>query len=113
MNKRSVGTEYEQMAVRYMEENGLKVLETNYRVKIGEIDIIAKEGYTVVFAEVKYRSDKEYGGASFAISEKKKKTIYRVAQWYISSHHLSENALYRFDAVLIDGNEITHIKNAW
>ncbi len=113
MNKRQVGTEYEQMAARFLEEQGLEIIETNYRVKIGEIDIIAKDGYTLVFAEVKFRSDKEYGGASFAINEKKKKTIYRVAQWYISAHHLSNNALYRFDAVLIDGNEITHIKNAW
>lgn len=113
MNKRTIGTEHEQMACEYLEKEGLEIIETNYRVKIGEIDIIAKDGYTLVFAEVKYRASKDYGGASFAISTSKQQKIYRVAQWYISAHHLSEKALYRFDAILIDGEEITHIKNAW
>jgi len=113
MNKRSVGTEYEQMACEYLVNQGLVIVETNYRVKIGEIDIIAKDKDTICFIEVKYRKSKAQGGAFYAISAKKKQTITRVANWYITSHKLPQNAFYRFDAVLIDGQEVSYVKNAW
>ena len=113
MNKRSVGTEYETMACRYLEKEGLEILVRNYRVRIGEIDIIAKDGDTLVFAEVKFRSSTQYGGAEYAISEGKRKTIMKVAQWFMNSRHISQDAFCRFDAVLIDGDDIIHIKNAW
>ncbi len=89
------------------------ILERNYRVKVGEIDIIAKEGDTICFVEVKYRSSKRYGGANYAISSNKQKTIRKVASWYISSHKLKQDSYYRFDAVLIDGEDIQYIRNAW
>jgi len=66
-----------------------------------------------VFVEVKYRSSNEYGGAEYAISVRKQQKIFRVAQWYMASRKISENTLCRFDAVLIDGDEVTHIRNAW
>lgn len=89
------------------------ILEQNYRVKAGEIDIIAKEGDTICFVEVKYRSSRKYGGAPYAIPVKKQQTIRKVASWYIASHKLKQDAFYRFDAVLIDGEEIQYIRNAW
>ena len=113
MNKREVGGRQEEKACRFLTDAGLVVLERNYRVKIGEIDIIAKEGNTICFIEVKYRASRNYGGASYAISSAKQQKIRKVAQWYIASHHLPPEAPYRFDAVLIDGEEITHIRNAW
>lgn len=113
MNKRSVGAEHESQACEYLESLGLEIIERNYRVKVGEIDIIAKDDDTLVFIEVKYRTKKTQGGASYAISAKKMQTIKKVANWYIASHKLSQNAFYRFDAVLIDGEEVSYIKNAW
>ena len=113
MNKRETGTKYEQMACDYLEEEGLRVVETNYRTPLGEIDIIARDGNTLVFIEVKYRQNRNFGGAEHAIPRKKQLTIIRVAKMYIKMHRLPLSGFYRFDAVLIDGEEIQHIKNAW
>ena len=113
MNKREVGTRYEQLACAYIEEEGMKVIETNYRTQLGEIDIIAWDKEILVFLEVKYRKDRSHGGAEFAIPKSKQQTIMKVAKVYIKMNRLPLNGFYRFDAVLIDGNEIQHIKNAW
>ena len=113
MNKRKLGTEYEQSACDFLERRGFRIAARNYRKKIGEIDIIARDGDELVFIEVKYRTSAEQGGAAYAISEKKKATVRRVAQWYMLENGISAEAFCRFDAVLIDGDTITHIKNAW
>ena len=113
MNKRLVGAEYEMRACEFLEDEGMRVIETNYRTRVGEIDIIAKDRDEIVFVEVKYRKDRSHGGAEFAIPKSKQNTIIRVAKVYIKMHGLPVNGFYRFDAVLIDGEEITHIRNAW
>lgn len=101
------------MACAYIEEEGMEVIETNYRTPLGEIDIIAWDRETLVFLEVKYRKDRVHGGAEFAIPRKKQLTIMKVANVYIKMNRLPLNGYYRFDAVLIDGDEIQHVKNAW
>ena len=113
MNKREVGGRYEQLACEYLREHGLEIITTNFRRKIGEIDIIARDGEYLVFIEVKYRTYRNQGGAAYAISTSKQQKIRRVAQWYMSEFRVNANTLCRFDAVLIDGEDITHIKNAW
>lgn len=113
INKRHLGNSYEDLACERLEAEGLVILARNYRVKAGEIDIIAKDGEELVFAEVKYRASDRYGGASYAIGPRKQNTIRRVAQWYMKEFHIPFDSFCRFDAVLIDGEEITHIRNAW
>ena len=113
MNKREIGNQYENLACSYMEKEGMHILARNYRVRAGEIDIIAMDKDVLVFAEVKYRSSIEYGGAEYAIPDSKKKTIVRVAQWFMASRKIPQDTFCRFDAVLIDGETITYIKNAW
>ena len=108
-----MGGRQEDLACRFLAQQGLEILDRNYRVKIGEIDIIAKEDDVICFIEVKYRESRKYGGASYAISRQKQEKIRRVAQWYISSHHLGEDVYFRFDAVLIDGEAIQYLRNAW
>ena len=113
MNTREVGGLHEQQACDYLENEGLKIIMKNYRKKIGEIDIIAQDGEYLVFVEVKYRSYLNQGGASYAIGPAKQMKIRRVAQWFMTENHINREALCRFDAVLIDGENIRHIKNAW
>ena len=112
-NKRQLGTAYEDLACERLEREGLQILCRNYRVRIGEIDIIARDGEELVFVEVKYRANERFGGAWYAIPYSKQNTIRRVAQWYMSQYHIRQDTLCRFDAVLIDGQEISHIRNAW
>lgn len=113
INKRLLGSSYEELACEHLEAQGFRILARNYRVKAGEIDIIARDREELVFVEVKYRASDRYGGASYAIPFRKQAVIRRVAQWYMKEHHIPQDSFCRFDAVLIDGEEITHIRNAW
>ena len=112
-NTRKIGASYEDLACEHLESKGMHILARNYRVRIGEIDIIAKDGVELVFVEVKYRANLDFGGAEYAIPPVKQQTIRRVAQWYMQSHRLSVNTFCRFDAVLINGSDIIHLKNAF
>lgn len=112
-NKRVIGAMNEELAAMYLAKHGIRVIERNYRKKNGEIDIIAKDGDYLVFCEVKYRSRTDEGGAFYAVSEEKQKQIARIARSYMAQHNIHPESLCRFDCVLIDGDEINHIKNAW
>ena len=113
MNKRKIGSAYEDLACERLEAEGMQILARNYRVRIGEIDIIARDQEELVFIEVKYRSSLDYGGAEYAIPPAKQRTIRRVAAWYMSQNHIRPDSFCRFDAILIDGEDVTHIRNAW
>lgn len=113
MNTRTIGKLNENRAKKYLENNGYEITETNFSCKIGEIDIIGKnEGY-ICFIEVKYRDKDSLAKGFYAVDKAKQKKIYKVAQFYLMSHKLSENTACRFDVVSIDGNEFTLIKNAF
>ena len=113
MNTREIGSVYEDLACEHLEAAGMQVIARNYRVKIGEIDIVARDGQELVFVEVKYRADLDFGGAEYAIPLSKQRKIRRVAQWFMNQHHIPADAFCRFDAVLVNGTDVIHVKNAW
>jgi putative endonuclease len=82
-------------------------------VSFGEIDIIAKDGNTLSFIEVKYRSNSRYGYPGEALTQKKQNTIKRVAGIYLSKNKPVDFCTYRFDVVVILGKEVSLIKNAF
>ena len=113
VNKRAAGADKEQLAARYLVDNGYTVLERNFRNKTGEIDIIAQNDNLIVFVEVKYRSSKKYGYAVEAVSYRKQQIIRQVAMYYLTTRYKSCDIPCRFDVIGIDGTYITHIKNAF
>jgi putative endonuclease len=117
LNKQqSFGKKSESIAARHLKKNGYKILEQNYRTKLGEIDIIAKDKNTLVFVEVKARSSNRFGNPKWAVTPKKQKKISMVALLYIKSKKQS-NVKARFDVVAIssakDNPSIEIIKNAF
>lgn len=113
MNKRAVGTHYEQRAANYLIDNGYIIIERNYHCRIGEIDLIARaEGY-LCFIEVKYRSSTSNGFPSEAINRRKIIKITRTAEYFMLINKLPANTPCRFDVVVILNDEITIIKNAF
>lgn len=112
MNKREVGTTYEQAAAIYLARMGYVILCLNYRCYCGEIDIIAKDGKTLVFIEVKYRATNKYGDPAQAVTTKKQVKIYKSAQCYLKQNHIADVPC-RFDIVAIQGQQIRIIKNAF
>ena len=112
-NKRRLGGFYEEQAARYLEEQGLAILEHNYRCRFGEIDLIAQDGEYLVFVEVKYRSSRQSGSPLAAVDAAKQHVISRVAKNYLLTCRRSVDIPCRFDVVGFDGDEITWVKNAF
>lgn len=102
-NRRKTGGRYEEVAVSYLEEHGMEILGRNYRCRMGEIDIVAREGRTYVFCEVKFRTSCRAGDPAEAVDFRKQATIFRVAAYYLKQHRLSEETPCRFDVVAITG----------
>lgn len=114
LNKRKIGTEYENMAAEYLIEKGYQILERNYRNKIGEIDIIAQQTDTIVYVEIKYRSSDKYGNPLDAVDYKKQKRISKVAMLHYVQNGARLHKQCRFDVIGIyaDGR-IQHVENAF
>lgn len=113
MNKRAVGTEFEAEAADFLVRNGYQILEKNYRCKIGEIDIIARDQDYLCFVEVKYRSSTSKGFPAEAINRNKIRKITKTAQLYMLRYGLDSDTPCRFDAVVILDREFTLLKNAF
>jgi len=113
VNKRQIGTDYERLAGEYIKEQGYEILEYNFRCRMGEIDIVAKDGEYLVFVEVKYRSSSRSGSPLEAVDARKQRIISKVASYYCLTHGCNESTPCRFDVVAIDGGEYTLIKNAF
>ncbi len=113
MNKRTLGSRYEQVAAAYLSRKGFQLREMNFRCRIGEIDLILEDGDTLVFAEVKYRSTNACGVGEEHVDKRKQQVIGRVAAYYLLKTGRSES-FCRFDVVAIDGEgNIDHIPAAF
>jgi putative endonuclease len=95
------GVAGEDRACVHLRGQGLAILERNFRCRVGEIDIVAREGDTVVFVEVKERGDASHGAAVEAVTPSKRRRVIRAAQLWAATHRESESPL-RFDVVAID-----------
>lgn len=113
MNKRAVGKKYEQIAAEFLRKQGFEILETNYRNRQGEVDLIAREQETLCFVEVKYRGNAGAGGAAEAVNRNKRRSICRVADWYLMAQELGDMTPCRFDVIAIEGQRIELYRNAF
>ncbi len=95
------GRSSEALAAAYLRGRGYRIVERNYRTSLGEIDIIARDGDTIAFVEVKARRSRRYGPAKGALTATKRRTICRVAQLYLKATGQS-GVRARFDVVAID-----------
>lgn len=108
----------EGVARRYLQEQGYEILDTNYRKRFGEVDIVARYERTIVFVEVKTRHSSRYGSPLEAVDGRKQRQLSRIAQDYLITRQL-ESAAARFDviAVTLDHSNqpvtIDHIENAF
>jgi putative endonuclease len=94
----------EDLACAELQRRGYAIVERRYRTRFGEIDIIAKDGPTTVFVEVKARMTQEFGGAAAAMTRWKQRRIARMAVDYLARQNLHDCPC-RFDVVAIDFNE--------
>jgi putative endonuclease len=101
MNTLRKGLRYEDQARQYLGARGLQLLESNFRCRLGEIDLIMRDTDTICFIEVRFRKRLDFGGAAASITPAKQRKIVKAAMFYLSGkQHLMRQAL-RFDALLI------------
>lgn len=107
------GRHAEDMAAAYLQERGLKLVVRNYHCRFGEIDLIARDGKTLVFIEVRMRTSSGFGGAAASITATKRHKLLRTARCYLSA--TARAPACRFDALLVNGsdNSIEWLKNAF
>ncbi len=117
----SIGNTGEEAAVKALKKHGYKIIERNYRTKMGEIDIIAKDGEYTVFVEVRLRKSNAFGTPADTIDKRKQQKIIKTAQMYAMKNDIYDTPM-RFDAVLINAkiennklvdDNIEIIKNAF
>lgn len=108
--KGSIG---EHMACQYLIKKGYKIIEQNYRNQIGEIDIIAKDGVTLVFVEVKYKGSLYYGYPREMVTAQKQHKIRLTSMGYLKANRLYDKVNVRFDVVEVVGERVTHLIDAF
>ena len=105
----------EEFACKYIFNKGYQILERNFRLKTGEIDIIAKKDDLLVIIEVKTRSNINYGYPYESVNKKKQDKIIKTALYYVKLHCL-KNTQLRFDVIEVylgKKNKINHYENAF
>jgi len=93
------GDAAERVAAAYLAREGLQLIESNYRSRFGEIDLVLRDGETIVFAEVRLRASDRFGGAAYSVDRRKQMRIIAAARrWLLGK----KDAPCRFDVVLMD-----------
>lgn len=119
--KDAVGRHGEELAARHLEAAGLRILARNWRCREGELDIVARDGSVLVFAEVKTRSSLAFGLPAEAVDRAKSTRIRHLALRWIMAQRDEPDAEFwsevRFDVVSVvrgpDGFEVTHLAGAF
>lgn len=115
-DRQRLGKAGEDAVCRHILQNGMRVRARNYRAGKGEIDLVAQDGDTLVFIEVKTRTSTVYGTAAEAVGYKKQQMLLRTAQYFIAQQN-AHNIAVRFDVaeVYAQGSSlrIEYIKDAF
>ncbi len=106
-NALATGARAERLAEAFLTARGLVLIARNFRIRHGEIDLILRDGATLVFAEVRLRTNKNFGGAAASITPAKQARLRRAARAFLA--RLPNEPPCRFDAVLLDGLDAARI----
>ena len=107
--RQAQGRDWERAALLHLRHQGLTAVEENFRCKGGEIDLVMRDGATLVFVEVRQRADTDHGGAAASITPAKIRRLVRAAQVYLLRFPVTPPC--RFDVVAIDGSRIEWLQD--
>ncbi|MEE8441664.1 MAG: YraN family protein [Spirochaetia bacterium] len=113
MNRSRSGFAGERLAASYLCDCGYRIIERNFRKASGEVDIIAVEGGTIAFCEVKSWERMPISGLEQALSRRKQGRIIRTSLWFLQEHPEYAEYQPRFDLLFVSGGSVEHIKNAF
>ncbi|MWN31684.1 YraN family protein [Gilliamella sp. Pra-s65] len=113
-NKKQIGEHYENIACQYLLKQGLKLLAHNSQFRFGELDLIMLDNDCIVFIEVRYRKNANFGDAEMTVTLNKQNKIKQAAQlWMIEQNLNIEDTEFRFDVFAITGKRQKWIINAF
>jgi putative endonuclease len=113
MERQRIGKNAEDAAVAFLEAHGLTILLRNYRGKVGELDIVARDAHTLVVVEVRSRTSDRFGGAAASVDSRKQTKIRKAAALLIHARRDLPRLPVRFDVIAMKGNQIEWIKQAF
>lgn len=96
-----IGGRAEDIAVEFLRSHGLQILERNYRRRLGELDVVAREGDTLVIVEVRTRAGDQYGGAAASVGHRKQQRVLRAAEQLLQQRRELAGLPARFDVVVV------------
>jgi putative endonuclease len=108
--KQEQGDLYESIAQIHLEKAGLRLVERNYRIQGGEIDLIMRDGDYLVFVEVRQREDGRHGGPIASVTQHKVRRLVHAASVYLKFHRKADVPC-RFDLVAFEGRDVVWLKN--
>ncbi len=107
------GNDYESLAETYLKKNGLNSIDRNFHSRFGEIDLIMMDQTTLVFTEVRFRKNADFGGALSSVTRNKQLKIVRTAEFFISKNRNYHSHNCRFDVVGIEKDKENNLQFNW
>lgn len=107
------GQTAETQACHHLQQQGLTLIERNYLCRLGEIDLIMKEGQSLIFVEVRYRSSNHFGGAAASVDPRKQSKLINTASHYLQQHPALAQHPARFDVIAITPTTLEWIRDAF
>jgi putative endonuclease len=103
LTRRGRGQHAETIALHFLQKKRLRCITQNYQIKGGELDLIMMDKTTLVFVEVRYRKNNDFGGAVTSITPKKRRRLQHTAQYFLSTHPKYADNDCRFDVIALTG----------
>lgn len=110
---RPAGSAAEDLALRLLQARGLVLVERNFRCRLGEIDLVMRDGQATVFVEVRFRADGRHGSAAETVSRAKQQRLAAAARFYLQRRPAAARGPCRFDVVAITGTELEWLRGAF
>ena len=113
MHNTMLGKKGEEQAAAALEAAGMEIIAKNVRSRQGEVDIVAVEGETIVFVEVKAWSAFDIEDLNYSLDLKKQRRIIETAKYFLSEHRKYNRMAVRFDVVFVKNDSVTHLASAF
>lgn len=111
--RRVTGDRFEGAARAFLEERGLRLVRANFLCRHGEIDLVMRDGETVVFVEVRYRRNGAFGGALGSVTPAKRRKLVSAAHLWIAWHPYDARRPCRFDVLAFEGDGVEWVRGAF
>jgi len=111
--RRATGDHFEGAALSFLQLRGLRLLRANFLCRHGEIDLVMREGETVVFVEVRYRRNAAFGGALGSVTSAKRRKLISAAHLWLAWHPHDARRPCRFDVLAFEGDSVEWVRAAF